>query len=107
MNECRANGILQSELAKELGIIHNNFFRVVRTLECLGLIVKQPVVVKKETNVITNMLYLYRYTKHLGVKQSPDEISEQETDLLGSSSGRQILLLQEISPRLLKTMWLL
>ncbi|KAF9685289.1 hypothetical protein SADUNF_Sadunf03G0039100 [Salix dunnii] len=80
----RGNGITQNALAKDLKVENNNFFYVVRSLECRGLIVRQPAVVKmKDVSVTTNMLYLYRHAKHLGVQQR-FEINEEcvgETDI--------------------------
>ncbi|XP_034900158.1 uncharacterized protein [Populus alba] len=82
----RGNGITQNALAKDLKVENNNFFYVVRSLECRGLIVRQPAVVKmKDVSVTTNMLYLYRHAKHLGVQQR-FEINEEcveETDIRG------------------------
>lgn len=86
INMCRGNGITQNALAKDLKVENNNFFYVVRSLECRGLIVRQPAVVKmKDVSVTTNMLYLYRHAKHLGVQQR-FEINEEcveETDIRG------------------------
>ncbi|KAJ4717806.1 B-block binding subunit of TFIIIC [Melia azedarach] len=76
----RSDGITQNQLAKEFGIEGNNFFYVVKNLECKGLIVKQPAVLrtkeagsqgesKNSSCVITNLIYLYRYAKHLGSQQ--------------------------------------
>ncbi|KAJ4824978.1 hypothetical protein Tsubulata_014352 [Turnera subulata] len=90
----RGDGMTQNQLAKELGIENNNFFYVVKNLECLGLISKQPAVVKTKDNasVTTNLLYLHRFAKHLGVQQRL-EIKKDEmegTDAVGeASSGRK------------------
>lgn len=76
----RSNGITQSELAKEFGIKGNNFFYILRNLECRGLIVRHSTVLwtveasggresKNSSAVTTNMLYLHRYAKHLGRQQ--------------------------------------
>ncbi|PIN22319.1 hypothetical protein CDL12_04982 [Handroanthus impetiginosus] len=83
----RTNGIAQSELAKELRIAANNLFYQLKRLETQGLIVRQPTVLrKKQTSnsrepnngsiVYTNMLYLYRYGKHLGCQQRLEIIKE-------------------------------
>lgn len=80
LGNCRSDGITQNQLAKEFGIEGNNFFYVVKNLECKGLIVKQPAVLrtkeagsqgesKNSSCVITNLIYLYRYAKHLGSQQ--------------------------------------
>ncbi|KAK6148741.1 hypothetical protein DH2020_016266 [Rehmannia glutinosa] len=76
----RTNGIAQSELSKELRIAANNLFYQLKRLETQGFIVRQPTVIRtkqasnnRETNndsiVATNMLYLYRYGKHMGSQQ--------------------------------------
>ncbi|XP_065866824.1 uncharacterized protein [Euphorbia lathyris] len=89
----RANGITQNQLAKEFGMEGNCFFYRVKNLECRKLIVKQPVIVrKKEANgdgetknssiVNTNLLYLSRYAKQLGVEQRL-EINKEEQNLEG------------------------
>lgn len=76
----RNNGIAQNELTKELCIPANNLFYQLKRLETQGLIVRQPTVIRKkqafnnreqksDSIVATNMLYLYRYGKHLGCQQ--------------------------------------
>ncbi|KAJ0006939.1 hypothetical protein Pint_29068 [Pistacia integerrima] len=76
----RSNGLTQNQLAKEFGIEGNNLFYIVRNLECNGLIVRQPAVVrtreagsegepKNSSCVTTNLMYLYRYAKQLGSQQ--------------------------------------
>ncbi|KAK9081515.1 hypothetical protein Syun_030839 [Stephania yunnanensis] len=72
------NGVIQSELAKELGVKGNNMFYILRNLETRGLIVRQSTIVRKKvaasegenTSIMrTNMIYLYRYAKHLSSQQ--------------------------------------
>ncbi|XP_022972207.1 uncharacterized protein LOC111470808 [Cucurbita maxima] len=76
----RKNGVTQNQLAKEFGIEGRNFFYVVKSLECQGLITRQSAVVrtKEAVNtgelrnspiVSTNLMYLHRYAKHLGCQQ--------------------------------------
>ncbi|KAL0354484.1 UNVERIFIED_CONTAM: hypothetical protein Sradi_3895300 [Sesamum radiatum] len=88
----RANGIAQSELAKELHIAANNLFYQLKRLEIQRLIVRHPTVIRKkqasssrEQNngsiVATNMLYLYRYGKHLGCQQRL-EITKEDNLLM-------------------------
>ncbi|KAK0606960.1 hypothetical protein LWI29_006947 [Acer saccharum] len=84
----RENGITQTQLEKEFGIKAENFFYKVKNLECKGLIVRQPVVVRtKETSSVegksksspcrsTKMMYLRRYAKHLSAQQKL-EISKE------------------------------
>ena len=78
----------QSQLAKEFGIEGKNFFYILKNLECRGLIVKQPAVVRKKepctegesknsSPVTTNLIYLYRYAKRLGSQQR-FEINKEE-----------------------------
>ncbi|KAL0341843.1 UNVERIFIED_CONTAM: hypothetical protein Scaly_1846900 [Sesamum calycinum] len=92
----RANGIAQSELAKELRIAANNLFYQLKRLEIQGLIVRHPTVIRKkqasssrEQNngsiVATNMLYLYRYGKHLGCQQRL-EITKEDKSLDGQGA---------------------
>ncbi|OMO66113.1 B-block binding subunit of TFIIIC [Corchorus olitorius] len=87
---CRTNGVTQSQLAKEFGIEGKNFFYILKNLECRGLIVKQPAVVRKKepciegesknsSPVTTNLIYLYRYAKRLGSQQRFEINKEEET----------------------------
>lgn len=101
VNVYRANGITQNQLAKELGIENNNFFYIVKNLECRGLIVKQPVVVKTKEAAsggnsasVTNILYLYRYAKHLGCQQrfEINKDDAEESDVLGNGDGDNVLV---------------
>ncbi|PWA49195.1 B-block binding subunit of TFIIIC [Artemisia annua] len=73
----RTDGIAQNDLAKELGIKNNKIFYVLQGLESRGLIVRQSTIIRKKeagsegeyksgSVVNTNMVYLYRYAKHLG-----------------------------------------
>ncbi|KAL5757388.1 hypothetical protein ACOSP7_019999 [Xanthoceras sorbifolium] len=84
----RENGITQTQLAKEFGIEGKNFFYIVKNLECKGLIMRQPAVVRtKEPSdgegeskgsscISTNLMYLHRYAKHLNAQQKL-EISKE------------------------------
>ncbi|KAM1359438.1 hypothetical protein ACFX2F_046420 [Malus domestica] len=95
----RTNGITQSQVAKELGIEGRNFHYVVKNLECQGLIVKQPALVRtKEAGdegesrnipiVSTNMLYLYRHGKHLGSQQMIEITKEEQAkENFGNGKG--------------------
>ncbi|KAJ9559703.1 hypothetical protein OSB04_004863 [Centaurea solstitialis] len=74
----RTDGVTQNDLAKEFGIKGNNIFYILRGLESRGLIVRQSTIIRKKeaegeykngSIVNTNMLYLYRYAKHLGSLQ--------------------------------------
>ncbi|GER53573.1 B-block binding subunit of TFIIIC [Striga asiatica] len=75
----RTNGIAQSDLSKELHIAPNKLFYPLKRLETQGYIVRQPTVIRtkqasnrepnSESVTATNMLYLYRYGKHLGYHQ--------------------------------------
>ncbi|XVF86888.1 hypothetical protein PTKIN_Ptkin18bG0077000 [Pterospermum kingtungense] len=86
----RTNGVTQSQLAKEFGIEGKNFFYILKNLECRGLIVKQPAVVRKKEHCIdgesknsspvtTNLIYLYRYAKRLGSQQRFEISKEEQT----------------------------
>ncbi|XP_068654207.1 uncharacterized protein [Aristolochia californica] len=95
----RTNGITQSELAKAFGVSGNSMFFVVRYLECQGLLVRRSTTVRtkesdahgqngiKTTPIVhTNLLYLYRYGKHLNMSpQQRVEITRQ--DILGSGNN--------------------
>jgi general transcription factor 3C polypeptide 1 len=84
----RTNGITQSELSKELDIKGKNFFYVVKKLESAGLVVKQSTILRKKSSkedssvatsiIATNMLYLYRYAKHLGCQQRMEVTMEDK-----------------------------
>ncbi|XP_050234261.1 uncharacterized protein LOC126682580 [Mercurialis annua] len=80
----RTNGITQDQLRKDLGKDANQFFYTLKGLETKKLIVKQPAVVRTKETVVdcegvgesknssvvnTNLVYLSRYAKHLGVQQ--------------------------------------
>ncbi|RDX90912.1 hypothetical protein CR513_27175, partial [Mucuna pruriens] len=76
----RANGITQTQLAKNLHIDANNFHYVLRSLECQGLIVKHSAIEKKKQItshgesknypcVTTHLVYLRRYAKQLASHQ--------------------------------------
>ncbi|XVE51875.1 hypothetical protein DITRI_Ditri02bG0076100 [Diplodiscus trichospermus] len=86
----RTNGVTQSQLAREFGIEGKNFFYILKNLECRGLIVKQPAVVRKKepcaegesknsSPVTTNLIYLYRYAKRLGSQQRYEINKEEQT----------------------------
>ncbi|KAG9443714.1 hypothetical protein H6P81_015054 [Aristolochia fimbriata] len=95
----RTNGITQSELAKGFGISGNSMFFVVKYLECQGLLVRRSTTVRtkesdadgnngnKTTPIVhTNLLYLYRYGKHLNM--SPQQRLEiTRLDILGSGNN--------------------
>lgn len=87
---CRTNGVTQSQLAKEFGIEGKNFFYILKNLECRGLIVKQPALVRKKehcsegeskncSSVTTNLIYLHRYAKRLGSQQKFEINKEEQT----------------------------
>ncbi|KHN11338.1 hypothetical protein glysoja_036035 [Glycine soja] len=76
----RANGVTQTQLAKQLHIDPNNFHYVLRSLECQGLIVKRSAIEKKKQIsghgesknypcVATHLVYLHRYAKQLDSHQ--------------------------------------
>lgn len=80
----------QNQLAKEFGIEGRNFFYVVKSLECQGLITRQSAVVRTKEAlhtgesrnipiVSTNLMYLHRYAKHLGCQQK-FEITVEENN---------------------------
>ncbi|GMH32860.1 hypothetical protein BSKO_00694 [Bryopsis sp. KO-2023] len=48
--KARERGVLQSNLAKQLNIEHQNFFFVVKCLLCRDLITKNPIVVRRDDN---------------------------------------------------------
>lgn len=86
------NGITQTQLAKQLRIDPNNFFYVLRSLECKGLIVKRSALEKKKQiarvsssvplNITTHLVYLRRYAvKPLAEHQRFDiQITQNEED---------------------------
>ncbi|CAH9114788.1 unnamed protein product [Cuscuta epithymum] len=93
----RANGITQSELGKEFSVSQKDIFYILKKLESRGMIVRQSTVVKtkdvsnvdeaKSASVInTNMVYLYRYARHLG-GQKRLEIIKGDKSLVGIESG--------------------
>lgn len=75
----------------------NNIFYVLRKLECRGLIVRQSTVLRKKeicnegeaknsSIVNTNMLHLYRYTKHLGCQQRMEITKEDKTSITNENA---------------------
>ncbi|XP_042492351.1 uncharacterized protein LOC122071928 [Macadamia integrifolia] len=100
----RTNGITQSQLAKELGMKGNQFFYIVKNLECRGLIVRQSTIVRtkeatieeengsKSTSVVnTNLIHLYRYGKHLTSHQRLEITKEDTLDNLGNAEGSNLI----------------
>jgi general transcription factor 3C polypeptide 1 len=60
----REKGLIQADLAKSLGVNHNNFFYVLKSLESRGLIIRHSLLTKdlrlcrvKQTNIV----HLARY----------------------------------------------
>ncbi|GAB2291702.1 hypothetical protein Dimus_025953 [Dionaea muscipula] len=82
----RTNGVTQKQLSDELGIRGNNFFYVVKTLECRGLIVRQSTILRKKealsnatsAPVTTNLIRLHRYALPLGSQQKLDITVEKQ-----------------------------
>ncbi|KAF6147295.1 hypothetical protein GIB67_009778 [Kingdonia uniflora] len=86
----RTKGITQSQLAKEFDKKGNSIFYIVKNLECQGLIVRQSTIVKtkeitseaedglKNTSMNTNLIHLYRHSKHLSFQQRL-EITKEDT----------------------------
>ncbi|KAL8458672.1 hypothetical protein ACS0TY_036253 [Phlomoides rotata] len=85
----RDNGVAQNELTKEFRIPANNLFYQFKKLETQGLIVRHQSVIRKNkasnnkeqksgSIVTTNMLYLYRYGKHLGSQQRLEITKEDQ-----------------------------
>lgn len=65
-----------------------NFFYVVKNLESRGLIVRQSALVKtvesgnegeSRKNIMTNVIYLYRYAKPLGSQQRVEIVKEERS----------------------------
>uniref|UniRef100_A0A7N0V6S9 B-block binding subunit of TFIIIC domain-containing protein n=1 Tax=Kalanchoe fedtschenkoi TaxID=63787 RepID=A0A7N0V6S9_KALFE len=94
----RANGITQSQLAKEFGKGGNGIFYILRNLECQGLISRETAVVHttgicdegdmdSKTAVTTNMVYLSRYAKNLGSQQRIEINQEKRTICDGKEGG--------------------
>ncbi|KAG9130181.1 hypothetical protein Leryth_018773 [Lithospermum erythrorhizon] len=73
----RSEGIAQSELAEESGM-GKDISYILKKLETRGLISREPAIIRTieassstEPKIVsTNMVYLYRYAKHLGCQQS-------------------------------------
>ncbi|CAA0814592.1 B-block binding subunit of TFIIIC [Striga hermonthica] len=90
----RTNGIAQSDLSKELHIAPNKLFYPLKRLETQGYIVRQPTVIRtkqpsnrepnSESVTATNMLYLYRYGKHLGYHQRLEITKEDKLVMDGN-----------------------
>lgn len=98
----RHNGITQTQLAKHLRIDPNNFFYVLKSLECQGLILKRSAIEKKRQvgdsknsipiNTPTHLVYLRRYAKQITSHQrfefeitefnDPDHETASQTDVL-------------------------
>ncbi|KVH97943.1 hypothetical protein Ccrd_023863 [Cynara cardunculus var. scolymus] len=99
----RTDGVTQNDLAKEFGIKGNNIYYILRGLESRGLIVRQSTIIRKKevgnegeykngSIVNTNMLYLYRYAKHLGSLQrleitKEDKASDNIDGEVGTRDG--------------------
>ncbi|XP_048443005.1 uncharacterized protein LOC125478653 isoform X2 [Pyrus x bretschneideri] len=97
VSTARTDGITQSQLSKELGILGENYFYKVRKLECQGLIAKRPALVRKKNpddeghssnnlSVTTNLIYLHRYANDLGSQQEVEITKvEQNTESFGNA----------------------
>ncbi|MED6172277.1 hypothetical protein PIB30_048639 [Stylosanthes scabra] len=106
----KTDGITQSNLAKQLNIDGNNFHYVLRSLECQGLVVKNPAIEKKKQIsthgdsknypcISTHLVYLRRYAKKLESNQrfefqitksnNPEDVDE---DADGNALQREVLL---------------
>ncbi|KVH97908.1 B-block binding subunit of TFIIIC [Cynara cardunculus var. scolymus] len=90
----RTDGVTQNDLAKELGIENKSIFYTVKKLESRGLIVRQSTLIRNKefghegeykngSTVNTNMLYLYRYAKHLGSLQRLEITKEDKAFIDG------------------------
>ncbi|XP_057737936.1 uncharacterized protein LOC130955151 [Arachis stenosperma] len=106
----KANGITQSNLAKQLNIDGNNFHYVLRSLECQGLVVKHPAIEKKKQIsthgdsknypcVSTHLVYLRRYAKKLESNQrfelqitKSNNPEDDDEDAEGNSLQTDVLL---------------
>lgn len=100
----RTDGVTQNDLAKEFGIKNNNIYYILRGLESRGLIVRQSTIIRKKevgnegeykngSIVNTNMLYLYRYARHLGCLQrleitKEDKVSTDNDNIDGEVGTR-------------------
>ncbi|XP_030525245.2 uncharacterized protein LOC115737322 isoform X2 [Rhodamnia argentea] len=97
----RTAGIAQSELSKVLGIEANNFAYELKSLESRKLITRQPAILRTGKArcpgdsckvVSTNLVFMSRYSKHLG-SRGKFEVSRQEkrldipTSVDGNSTG--------------------
>lgn len=89
MYTCRTDGIAQSELSKVLGIEANNFAYELKSLESRKLITRQPAIIRTGKArgpgdsckvVSTNLVFMSRYSKHLGSQQK-FEVSRREKRL--------------------------
>ncbi|MED6195389.1 hypothetical protein PIB30_037403, partial [Stylosanthes scabra] len=106
----KTDGITQSNIAKQLNIDGNNFHYVLRSLECQGLVVKNPVIEKKKQIsthgdsknypcVSTHLVYLRRYAKKLESNQrfefqitKSNNPEDDDEDAEGNALKREVLL---------------
>ncbi|XP_031385075.1 uncharacterized protein LOC116198940 isoform X1 [Punica granatum] len=76
----RENGVTQSQLGKEFNMEGKYIFYILKNLESRGLIMRQSAVLRTKEAfsegesrngpcVTTNVVYLHRYAKHLGLQQ--------------------------------------
>ncbi|KAL2939303.1 General transcription factor 3C polypeptide 1 [Bienertia sinuspersici] len=87
----RENGVTQNQLCKELGMAANNFFYVVKRLECWGLIARQSTIVRTKESSIdkepknsqpvhTNLIRLHRYALPLSSQQRLEITKENKLE---------------------------
>ncbi|KAF8011494.1 hypothetical protein BT93_J1946 [Corymbia citriodora subsp. variegata] len=105
----RMKGVTQSQLCKEFGMGGKYMFYILKSLESRGLIMKHSALVRtnepgaggesrNSSSVTTNVLYLYRYAKQLGLQQKFEITKDEEQTYEGFEDSSEIYVSEECLP---------
>ncbi|KAI6671740.1 hypothetical protein NL676_006625 [Syzygium grande] len=105
----RMKGVTQSQLCKEFGMGGKYMFYILKSLESRGLIMKHSALVRtnepgaegesiNSSSVTTNVLYLYRYAKQLGLQQKFEITKDEEQTYEGFEDSSETFVSEECLP---------
>ncbi|XP_030526126.1 uncharacterized protein LOC115737876 isoform X2 [Rhodamnia argentea] len=105
----RMKGVTQSQLSKEFGMGGKYMFYILKSLESRGLIMKHSALVRtnepgaegesiNSSSVTTNVLYLYRYAKQLGLQQKFEITKDEEQTYEGFEDSSETFVSEECFP---------
>ncbi|XP_010033740.2 uncharacterized protein LOC104422989 [Eucalyptus grandis] len=105
----RMKGVTQSQLCKEFDMGGKYMFYILKSLESRGLIMKHSALVRtnepgaegesrNSSSVTTNVLYLYRYAKQLGLQQKFEITRDEEQTYEGFEDSGETFVGEECLP---------